>query len=392
MLRLSPAAKMALRQLRRELHQHPELGFELPWTSQRVRQELEALELEVHTGIGHSGLVAVLQGHREGPCLGYRADMDALPIHEASGADYCSLTPGRMHACGHDVHTTIALGVAQMLAQHPEQVCGRRVFIFQPNEEGAPGAGPSGALAMVQDRLLDRFPMDHILALHVMPSLEVGQLGLAPQAAWAASFRFEVLLRGRSTHAAYPHQGDDLIGLMARAILALQNLPARALDPRDAALLSVTEVQAGDQFNVMPGDARFSGIIRTLDEDTGARLFERMQRELQGIAAAGGVEIDLQIHQGARLTANDPSTARAVARKLESFLPAAALVESRPQLGAEDFAEFSQRVPSVYLYLGIANPAKGITHPLHSPHFDIDEAAIPFAVEAMANLLLQAWP
>lgn len=379
----------ALRALRRDLHAHPELGYCEARTAALVAERLRTLGLTVTTGIAGTGVVGVLETGRPGPTLGWRADMDALPIVEENAVPYRSCNAGVMHACGHDVHTTVALGAAEVLAARREALAGGRIaFVFQPNEEGAPGAGPSGADAMVQAGVLEQFGIEAMFAMHCMPSLEVGRIGYTPGGVWAASDRFLLRLRGVQTHGAYPHLGVDPIVAASQVVLALQTISSRSIDTQQACVVSVCQLHAGNQFNVIPGEAVLEGIVRTLDEGVRARALEAVRRIVEGVAASSGTHAELSLHRGAELTANDDALLERVLGVLRGALPAERVVRIPAQMGAEDFAAFSRVVPSVYLLLGVRNEATGLgVEPLHSPRFDVDEACLGVGVEAAVALL-----
>jgi len=378
-----------LLELRRDLHAHPELGYEETRTAARVAERLRTAGLDVTTGIARTGVVGVLDGEAgPGPTRAWRADMDALPIVEETGAEYASTCDGVMHACGHDVHTTVGVGAAELLARHRGTLDGRVVFVFQPNEEGAPGAGPSGADAMVSAGVLDDFGIESMLAIHCMPSLEVGRIGYTPGGVWAASDRFEITLRGTQTHGAYPHLGVDPIVTAGQLIGALQTIPSRVVDTQEACIVSVCQIHGGNQFNVIPGEVELEGIVRTLDEDVRARALDAVRRVAEGTAAANGCRVEVGLHRGAELTANDPVVLSRVVELLSAGLGADRVVQIPAQMGAEDFASFSRAVPSAYMLLGVRSTERGVGHePLHSPRFDVDERCIATGVEAAATAL-----
>lgn len=382
---LAPKHLQSIIDLRRDLHAHPELGFNLPRTANTVAERLRAAGLEVHTGIAETGVVALLDCGGDGPVIGYRADMDALPIHEQTGADYSSTCDGRMHACGHDVHTAIGVGLAEHMARRRDALTGRFAFVFQPNEEGAPGT-PSGGDAMVEDGVLDLTQASCMVALHCMPTLDVGHIGYSPRAVWAGSDRFAVTLRGQQSHGAYPHQGVDAILAASHLVTALQHIPSRVVDAQHACVLSVCQFHAGNQFNVLPEAVWLEGILRTLDEDVRTRAVDALRRTVQGVANTYGASAELELHRGAFVTANDPDLIARALPHLRNTL-GDTLVELAPQMGAEDFAAFSRRLPGLYVMLGVRNETRGIVHGLHHPSFDVDEACIPFAIQTMASLL-----
>lgn len=370
--------------IRRHLHQHPELSCEESETAAFVAEQLRALGLEPEVGAydAPTSVVAVVEGTSDGPTLAWRADTDALPITEATGAPYASCHPGVMHACGHDVHTTIGLGVASALVEQRASLRGRVKLIFQPAEEGVPGSGVVGAEAMARAGVLDG--VDAAFACHCHPPMPTGQIGYARGGIWAGSDAFRLTIRGRQSHGAYPQDGVDPIYVAAQLIVALQSIPGRVVDTRQSVVVSVGQIEAGNAFNVIPETARIVGMIRTLDEEVRTRAVEAFERLVAGVCAAHGATPELQMSRGAVPVVNDD---RLLDRALAQ-LPADAVVPVQPQMGAEDFASFSTRCPSVYFMLGVGDAARGVVHPIHSPRFDVDEACLPFAVEKFTQMLL----
>jgi amidohydrolase len=371
---------------RRDLHQHPELSHTEARTAERVRSALAALPVSVRTGVAGHGVVAELEGARPGPTLAYRADMDALPIQELGEAAYRSVTPGVMHACGHDVHTAIGVALAEELARRREEVHGRVRFLFQPAEEAtAPPGVAIGAEAMARAGALEG--VDAALAVHCMPDLEVEHFGVPARAVWATSDAFDIRLEGRTAHAAYPHEGIDAVQMAAACVQALLALPARLTNPLEPCVLTVGLVQAGTAHNILAGEARLAGILRTFDEATRQRALAAMGRLVAELPAAFGGQGRISVSTGAVAVLNDPALRGRVEALLRETAGAARVRPHPPQMGAEDFSAFSTRVPGCYLFLGVANDAAGVRHPLHTPRFDVDERCIPFAVTHLANVL-----
>jgi amidohydrolase len=372
---------------RRDLHQHPELSHAEARTAERVRRALAELPVALRTGVGGHGVVAELEGAKPGPTLAYRADMDALPIQELGDAAYRSQNPGVMHACGHDVHTTIGVALAEELARRRDELHGRVRFLFQPAEEAAPppGGGAIGAEAMVQEGALEG--VDAALALHCMPDLDVEHFGVPAHAVWATNDAFEVRLEGRTAHAAYPHEGVDAVWMAAAVVQGLLALPARLPSPLEPCVLTVGMLQAGTAHNILAGEARLAGILRTFDEATRQKALAAMERLVTQLAAGHGGRAELTISTGALAVLNDPGLRARIQALLSESAGAARVRAHPPQMGAEDFSAFSTRVPGCYLFLGVANEAEGIRHPLHTPRFDVDERCIPFAVTHLADVL-----
>ncbi len=376
--------------IRRTLHKNPELSHEESATSALVADRLRALGLEVRTGIGGHGVIADIVGDTPGPTLLYRADMDALPIQEIAGRSYGSQNPGVMHACGHDVHTTIGLGVASRLTARRSEIHGRVRMLFQPAEEAAPPPDKKiGADAMVAEGALEAAAVDAAFALHVMPTLPVGTLGYSRGPVWAASDLFDIHLHGGMAHGAYPHQGRDTVYVAAQIIQALQQIPARNVDTTENCVISVGRIDAGTAYNIMPDHVHIQGLIRTHCPQVRQLVLRRFHEVIHGIAQAGECAADVNVFVGTPRTANDPVLE---AFTVEAIRAHGALqpMFTTPQMGAEDFAAFSSRVPSAYLLLGVRNEAKGIIHMIHTPEFDVDEACLEPGAEAMTSALLQA--
>lgn len=366
--------------LRRRLHACAELGFREFETASIVAHLLREWGLEVHEGIGRTGVVGVLR-RDAGPTLAYRADMDALPIKEETGLDFASKT-GCMHACGHDAHTAIALGLAKTLSGQKKQ--GRSVvFVFQGNEEGAPGSGPSGAQAMIDDGVLERFEIGQMLALHCEPELEVGRIGGRSGAMWAASGRFELLVRGEASHGAYPERGKDALKAAAGMVDALYANLSSELS-KDEERFSVCRFEAGCAFNIIAPLAHLEGLVRAPSFDAIAVIEKRVRGIVESVAQRFGVQVQLQMHQGADAVIND----EALSQRVMAVLRAEGLAEEvQMRLGSEDFSFFSRRVPSFYALLGIRPVGVTQVAPLHSPHFTVDEKALWIGHNAMRAVI-----
>lgn len=374
--------------IRRHLHAHPELSLREHETARFIEGELAAMGLRPERVAG-TGVVAVLEGAHDGPTLGWRADIDALPIEQVSEAPYRSKRPGVMHACGHDVHTTIGLGLARALAARREELRGRVKFVFQPAEEAAPVDEPIGAERMVVEGVLENPRVDAMFALHCMPTLEVGRIGYTGGALWAGSQHVEITVRGAKTHAAYPHEGIDAVVAASHVVVALQTVVSRRVDARQPVVLSIGKLEAGNTYNVIADEAKLSGILRTLSDEAAAVAREEIERIVAGVTAALGARGEVRFTQGAYLTANDVALEQRTVALLQEVAGVEAVVPHLPQLGAEDFSAFSRRVPGCYLFLGVRNEARGITHMIHTPQFDVDESCMPFAVRNFSEVLLK---
>lgn len=373
--------------LRRHLHAHPELSLQEHDTAEFIETQLERFGIE-HERVSGTGVVALVEGTREGPTLGWRADIDALPIQEENDTEYRSKNRGVMHACGHDVHTTVGLGLARRMAESTDQLAGRVKFVFQPAEEASPVGEPIGAERMALDGALDDPRVDAMFALHCMPTLEVGKFGYTGGPVWASSDLVEIDIEGVKTHAAYPHEGIDAVVIASHVVVALQTVTSRRVDARDACVLSIGHLEAGNTYNVIADRARLTGILRTLSDNAADTARTEIRRIVEGVTSGMGARASVAFTPGARLTENDLDLERRTVELLRESVGDDAVVPHPPQLGAEDFSAFSRRVPGCYLFLGVRNEKKGITHMIHTPRFDVDEACIPFAVDAFGDVLL----
>ena len=375
-------------EIRRDIHRHPELGFREKRTAALVADRLKALGYEVQTGVGVTGVVGVLKGGRPGPVVAVRADMDALPIPELIDVPYKSTVPNVKHACGHDAHTAIALGVAEMFSRMRADIPGTIKFLFQPAEEGDPDGGRTGALRMLDDKAFENPAPAAIFGLHVMPTLEAGQLGANIGPAMASSDRYTITITGKKTHGAYPHTGIDPVPIAAQVIMALQTIPSRQIDAQKPTVVTVGIIQGGNRFNIVADEVSLTGTVRSLDTEGPSIVKGKMEAIVKGITSSFGAAYALKYEEGAPVTFNDPALARASLPALEAVVGAANLRTPPPQMGAEDFAYFQQRVPGFYFFLGVANPKKNITAMIHTEHFDIDEDALAIGMRAMATAVL----
>jgi len=385
LLSRAQALRERLVAFRRDLHGHPELSFQERRTAQHGRAWLEGLGLAVRADIaGTHGVLGTLDSGRPGPTLIVRADMDALPIAEATGQPFASQTPGVMHACGHDVHTTCALGAATLLAEQRERLRGRVLFVLQPAEEAPPG----GAKRLIEDGgILEG--VDAALALHVHAGIPVGQLGFRPGVMLAYSDRFTIRIKGTGGHAARPHQTVDAVAVAVQVYQGLQYLVSRENSPFHPFVITVGALQAGTAANVIPGEATLLGTARSLDPAVSKALPERIERLVGGICQAMRAQYELDYLHGYPSLVNDEGfTERAMESSRALLGPAAVQLIPGPEMGGEDFAYFTQRVPGTMFRLGVGNPAKGIVHPVHSPRFDVDEDAIPLGAAALARIAL----
>ena len=375
-------------EIRRDLHQHPELSNREFRTSKLVAEYLRSLGLEVQTAVAHTGVVALLHGGQEGPAVGVRVDMDALPIQEILDVPYKSQIEGVKHACGHDVHTTIGLGVAETLVSFRNLIPGKVKFIFQPAEEGPPKGESGGASLMVTEGVLENPRLEAIFGIHVMPTIEVGKVGVHAGPVWASNDTLEINILGQKTHGAYPHTGVDAIAVAAQAVLGLQTMVNRLIDVRDPLLISFGIIEGGNQFNVLADRVRLLGMLRCLSPEVREAAPKRIEEVLRGVTQSFGASYSLTLTSGAPVTMNHPQLVAHAIPTLESALGKENVILQRPQMGAEDFACLAEKVPGFYYWLGVRNERKGINRMLHTPEFDVDENCLSTGVGTLSHLVL----
>lgn len=364
---------------RRHLHQHPELLYDVHETAKFVEEKLKSFGCDhVETGIGRSGVVAVIKGrHGDGPAIGLRADMDALPITETSGAEWASKNPGKAHSCGHDGHTSMLLGAAQYLSE-TRNFRGAAVLIFQPAEEGG-----AGGLAMVRDGLMERFGIAEVYGVHNMPGIPVGQFAICKGPIMAATDEFDLSITGRGGHAAQPHRGIDPVLTGSQLVLALQGIVSRNTDPLDSLVISVTKFIAGDTHNVIPETAMLSGTVRSLKKETRAFAERRIREAAAGIAAVSGAEIAVRYQNNYPVTFNHDAQTEFAARVAAQVAGESKVATGiAPMMAAEDFSYMLEARPGAYIFLG-----NGDSPGLHHPAYDFNDEAIPYGVSYFASLI-----
>jgi amidohydrolase len=372
---------------RRWFHQHPELSNREGKTAAEIARRLREMGYEVQTDIAHHGVVAVLEGGKPGPVVAWRSDIDALPIEEEVDVPYRSINPGVMHACGHDIHTTVGLGAAQTLMQLRDRVHGTVKFIFQPAEEGPPVGENGGASMMIEEGVLTDPTPQAIFGLHVMPTSEAGKIIVKPGGIMASGDRFTLTIRGRMTHGSTPHDGIDAIHVASQVVSALQALASREIDARRSLVVSVGTFNAGYRWNIIADEAVLTGTIRTLDAETRAEIPERFERVIAGICEANRATYELDYERIAPVVDNDAVLTAFAVKSFARALGPNNVVEGEPITASEDFAFFQQEVPGVFFFLGVANTAEGWTDYVHTPTFRPDERAILTGVKAAATLL-----
>ncbi len=365
---------------RHHIHAHPETAFEEVATSDYVAKMLGRFGIQIHRGLAGTGIVGTLAGTQgDGPAIGLRADLDALHIHEKNEFDHRSLVPGKMHACGHDGHTTMLLGAARYLAE-TRNFAGTVHFIFQPAEETE-----GGGRVMVEEGLFDLFPMEAVFGMHNFPGMEVGKFAMLAGPAMAAADTFDITVRGRGSHAAAPHMGNDAIVAAASIVTALQTVASRTMDPVKSVVVSVTQFHAGEAYNILPEDVLLRGTARSFDTAVQDSVEPTMRRIIEGIAAAMGVEAEFEYRPGYPPLVNNAD---------ESIFAAgiAAEIVSRenvdtspdPKMGAEDFSYMLNERPGAYIWVGNGPGESGCY--LHNPNYDFNDQVLPLGASYWARL------
>ncbi|MCF1466248.1 amidohydrolase [Agrobacterium vitis] len=363
---------------RRHLHQTPELLFDVHQTAAFVTQKLKEFGCDVvETGIGRTGVVGIIKGNRgEGTTIGMRADMDALPITEITGAPWASTVPGKMHACGHDGHTAMLLGAAKHLAD-TRNFAGSVAVIFQPAEEGG-----GGGLAMVQDGMMDKFGISQVFGMHNAPGVPLGDFAIRKGSLMAASDTFEIVIKGKGSHAAQPHMSVDPVLVSAHVIIALQSIVSRGVDPLESLVISVTTTHGGDAYNVIPMDVTLTGTVRTLLPQIRDFAEKRVQEVASATAMAHGAIAEVHYHRGYPVTFNhaqETEFAASVAAKISG--ENRVKTDMAPKMGAEDFSYMLESRPGAFIFLGVGDTAN-----LHHPAYDFNDEAIPYGISYWVEL------
>lgn len=371
---------------RRHLHAHPELSFQEFETSKFIQQQLESWGVPYRAGVAGTGVVALIEGKNPGKkVIALRGDIDALPIEEANDVPYKSQNPGIMHACGHDVHTTVALGAARILQQLRGEFEGTVKILFQPGEEKHPG----GASLMIQDGALENPKPEAILGLHVLPAMETGILGFREGKYMASADEIYITVKGKGGHAAAPHLTADTILIASNLVVSLQQIISRNNDPFSPSVLSICAFNGGHTTNVIPSEVKLMGTFRAMDETWRFKAHELIRKQATELVHAMGAEIDIDILVGYPTLYNNESVTTNARKLAEDYLGAENVVDTELRMGAEDFAFYSQVIPACFFRLGTGNKAKGITSGVHTPKFDIDERALEIGAGTMAYLATQ---
>jgi len=368
--------------LRRKIHEHPELAFEEHETATRVEQFLTRLRIPCRTGIGKTGIVALLEGGKPGPTIAIRADMDALPINEPTGLPFASKIPGRMHACGHDAHTAIALGVAAMLSGMRDDIAGRVMFVFQPAEETL-----TGAAAMLEAGAFAEGVPDAIVGFHNWPQLRTGTVGWHPDAVMASSDAFDVTLKGIGGHGAHPHLAVDSIVGAAQFVSQLQTIVSREIAPISSAVVTIGRIAGGSARNIIAPSVELNASVRTLESETAAKVEAAVRRILEGLKVGMRLDYEIKWTKLTPVLRNDkPTMARVLNAAREMLGPANVIEMPAASMGSEDYAWFAQRVPSAHLRIG--SKIDGHDTAIHRADYQLNEEVIPLGMKVMTRAVL----
>jgi amidohydrolase len=369
-------------EVRRTIHMNPELGFEEVETSKLVVGWLEKFGLQVKTGVATTGVVGLLKGAKGGKTVAIRADMDALPLEEANEVPYRSKVRGKMHACGHDGHVTILLGVARLFSSLRTQMTGNVKWLFQPAEEGG-----GGGRVMVEEGVLENPKVDAVFGAHLFPDLAMGKVGIHEKEGLAATDRVVITLKGKGGHGAYPHLSRDPILAAGHLITQIHSIVSRSIGPLDSAVITIGKVSGGTAFNIIPDEVELLGTVRSLTAAVREDLKRRLEEVARGVARSFDLDCKVDFQYGYPSLVNNPEMSHLVASACGRGIGEANVEFLKPSMGGEDFAYYLQKVPGSFFRLGCRNEAKGIVHPFHSSRFEMDEDALPFGVEMFARII-----
>ncbi|WP_156791329.1 M20 metallopeptidase family protein [Bacillus sp. SG-1] len=375
---ISSATAAEVIAFRRELHQYPEVSGEEEETSRKIQEKLEEHNIPYHTGFAGFGVLGVIEGAKPGKTVALRADIDALPITERSRVEFSSKVEGKMHACGHDAHTAMLLGVGIELNNQKEDLEGTVLLVFQPSEENAP---IGGAQAMMDDGVFDTYKPDVILGQHVWPDLPVGQIGVRTGPIMGNSDRFKVVVRGSGGHASMPHQTVDAIITANQIISSLQTIVSRNVDPVASAVLTIGKIEGGYRYNVIADEVVFEGTVRTFTDETKRLMKERFHKIVEGTAESLGARVEIQYLDGYPATVNSEEWAEQIRKSAQSLLGEKGTPDVPPSMGGEDFGRYLLRYPGAFYWLGtsVGDGQK----PLHDPEFRLNEEALPIGIAVM---------
>ena len=371
-------------EIRRTIHKHPELGFEEVETSKLISESLEKFGLEVRKGLAKTGVVGLLKGKKPGKTVAIRADMDALPMDEVNAVPYASKIKGKMHACGHDAHVTILLGVARFFSSVPDRVNGNIKWIFQPAEEGG-----GGGRVMTEEGVLDNPKVDAIFGAHVFHFLSVGKVGIYDREGLAAADRFTLKIIGKGGHAASPHVSKDPILAAGHLITQIHSIVSRNVNPLESGVITIGKVSGGTATNIIPDEVELVGTVRSLNPQVREELKSRIEQVTQGVARSFSMDYRFVFEYGYPVLINDSEMSELVATACSKGIGKENVEVLKPSMGGEDFAYYLEKVPGSFFRLGCRNEAKGIVHPYHSSLFDIDEEVLPFGVEMFVRVIDQ---
>lgn len=382
---------------RRDFHQYPELGNREFKTAEKIANHLKSLGIEVQTGVAHTGVVGILKGNKPGKVVALRADIDALPVTERNDlpyksnvvAEFSGEQVGVMHACGHDTHTAILMGVAEVLSKNKDKIKGTVKFIFQPAEEGPPVGEEGGALLMVKEGVLKNPQVDAIFGLHINSQTPVGTIRYKSGGTMAAAQRFVIQVKGKQSHGSQPWSGVDPILISAKIIDGLQTIVSRELNlTNEAAVITVGKITSGVRFNIIPESAEMIGTIRTLDYDMQAQVTRRMQEMVPAIAKAFGGDATIEITTSTEITYNDPALVAQMLPSIEKVAGKQNVQIQKAVTGAEDFSYFQKEVPGFFFFLGGMAPGTTQSFPHHTPDFLIDDSGMLLGVKALTQMSL----
>lgn len=372
---------------RRDFHKYPELGHMENRTSQKVAEVLESIGIETIRNVGKTGVVGILKGKKEGRVIALRADMDALPMEEETGLEFSSKNKGVMHACGHDMHTAMLLGCAHVLSEIKDDIKGTVKFVFQPAEENNPTGGAPG---MIEDGVLENPKVDAMIALHVWPQLETGTAAIKKGPIMGASDRIFINIKGKSSHGSAPEDGVDAVVIAANVVSAMQTIVSRNVGPLDSTVISIGKINGGSRYNVIADKISMEGTVRNLNPDIRNTIPGKIENLIKGVTSAMGGDYEFEYVKGYPPTVNEANITDLVFNTMKNALGNGAIIPDKPALGGEDFAFFSEKLPTAYFWLGCR---KSNIHfedfaPIHNPKFNPDEDALPIGIELMVKSAL----
>jgi amidohydrolase len=362
--------------LRRHFHAHPELGTQEFETQARILQELTAIGIEGRP-IAKTGVIAEIKGAQPGKTIAIRADIDALELTDECGKPYQSQNPGICHACGHDGHTAMLVGVAKILTEIKDQLAGNFRLLFQPNEELFPG----GAVPMIEEGALDG--VDAIIGAHLWQPVKAGTIGISFDRIMASPDEFLITIHGRGGHGSMPHQTVDALLISAELVVALNTIVSRSIDPLEQAVVSLGVLRAGDTFNIIPDTAMMRGTVRSFEPSVRTKIFDRIEQLTKGLCEANGASYKLEKFLGFPPIINDPAYAQVIKEAAEKAVGKENTLVVKPAMAGEDFSCFMEKVPGAYFFVGVGNPDKGIIYPQHHPKYDLDEDALLYGMETL---------